>query len=93
MVACSLNSGLEQVEDIVVEGLRRLEVGRAIEQVATAAEFMDPGGELAEDILEELEIVRSIAEAHNPARDEDSSHDEEPEPPISNYEALQHLHA
>ncbi|KAG9243039.1 hypothetical protein BJ878DRAFT_543676 [Calycina marina] len=78
--------GLEQVEETVAEGLRRAQLG-AIEQVPTAAEVINPGNELVEDILEELEIVRSIAEAHNPALDEDSGDEEELEPPISNYEA------
>ncbi|KAG9245064.1 hypothetical protein BJ878DRAFT_479582 [Calycina marina] len=88
-----INYGLEQVEETMVEGLGSLQVGGAIGQVTAAAEFINPGSELVEGILEELETVRSIAEAHNPARDEDSGDEEEPEPPTPNYEALQHLHA
>ncbi|KAG9243187.1 hypothetical protein BJ878DRAFT_481338 [Calycina marina] len=83
---------MEQVEGTVAEGLRQLQVG-AIKQVPTAAEVIDPGSELVEDILEELEIVRSIAETHNPAWDEGSGDEKEPEPHISKCEALQHLHA
>ncbi|KAG9243193.1 hypothetical protein BJ878DRAFT_543526 [Calycina marina] len=78
------------IEEAVAEGLRQLQVGGAIKQVPTAAEFIDPGSELVEDILEELEIVKSLAEAHNPARDENSGDEEETEPHISNYEALKH---
>ncbi|KAG9245690.1 hypothetical protein BJ878DRAFT_541034 [Calycina marina] len=84
--------GLEQVNETVAEGLRRLQVG-AIEQVPTEAKFINPGSELVEDILEELDIVRFIAEAHNQAQDEDSGDEEEPVPLISNYEALQQLYA
>ncbi|KAG9244829.1 hypothetical protein BJ878DRAFT_541910 [Calycina marina] len=85
-------SGLGQVEETVAEGLRRLQVGGAIEQMPTAAVFINPRSELVESILGELEILRSIAEAHDPACDDDSGDEEEPEPPISNGEALQHLH-
>ncbi|KAG9242583.1 hypothetical protein BJ878DRAFT_481900 [Calycina marina] len=74
------------------ERLGRLEVGGGIEQVPTAAEFINHGSELGEEIVEELGIVRYIAEAHNPAREEDSGDEEEPEPPLSNYGALQHLY-
>ncbi|KAG9245649.1 hypothetical protein BJ878DRAFT_541089 [Calycina marina] len=71
-----------------------LDSGRgAIEQVPTTAGFTNPGSELMTDIIEELEIVESIAEAHNPALNGDSGDEEEHEPPISNCEALQHLHA
>ncbi|KAG9240700.1 hypothetical protein BJ878DRAFT_560117 [Calycina marina] len=77
----------------MAEELRRLQVGGTIEQVPTAAEFINPGSELVEELPEELEIVRSIAEARNPARDGGSGNEEELEHPISNYEALQHLHA
>ncbi|KAG9243418.1 hypothetical protein BJ878DRAFT_481125 [Calycina marina] len=60
-------SGLEQVEETVAKEQRRLQVGEAIEQVPTAAEFIDPGSEPVEDILKKPEIVRSIAGAHDPA--------------------------
>ncbi|KAG9240574.1 hypothetical protein BJ878DRAFT_483724 [Calycina marina] len=77
----------------MAEGLRQLQVGGAIEQVPTATEFINPGSELVEDMLEKPEIVKSIAEAHNPARDEDFGDEGKPETPTSIYEALQHLNA
>ncbi|KAG9242093.1 hypothetical protein BJ878DRAFT_482334 [Calycina marina] len=33
------------------------------------AKFISPGSEIVEDILEELDIVRCIAEAHNPVQE------------------------
>ncbi|KAG9242063.1 hypothetical protein BJ878DRAFT_569631 [Calycina marina] len=82
------DSGLEQVEETVAEGLRRLQVEGAIEQVHIAAQFTNAGSMLVEETLWEQEIVRYTAEAHNPAREDDSGDEEEPKHPISTCGAL-----